>query len=504
MTEHFRIAGPPFNLRLSRWDMRMMPVYSQRCLCFPLSGASQEYVKKITDLLYEALEATVKELPFLAGYVKPLSKEQSWLRDLHSGGAAYLEVHDLTREIDYPNLRQGRFASSLLDSEKLCPFPKAAYVQDDPIDACRLRANFVDGGLILVVSIIHTACDGRGITDVLTVFADKLRQIDSGELTPDASARQGENTHTGQTYSFDRAALLSGNGIPGSIENHPGWTATPRASHASTKFVSATNVCANFLINRDALQTLKQAAFLPNAHTLDRRQAQDGHSAHSQPSEQTLEARGISTHDAVMALLWRSIMRARHRAGILARDATVYFSTAVDCRTRLGLPKPYYGNTIYAVRTALRLETLVSIHEEDAENDSSTLGSLQQAAAAIRTAIISATGPLFRDLLGFVERTDATVLTRMAGVDDLSVGSMFVISYFGFEMHTLDFGRTLGGDNGHIEAFRLPSRGIAPGVPIVLPRLPDGSCELVVNEREDVMALLLADPIFKRFASQQK
>ncbi|KAF2239604.1 hypothetical protein EV356DRAFT_499795 [Viridothelium virens] len=501
MSECFRVPGPPFDLRLSRWDMRMMPVYSQRCLCFPLPGAGRENVKKITDLLYKALEATVEELPFLAGYVKPLSKEQSWLRNLYPGGAAYLEVHDLTREIDYLNLRQGRFASSLLDSEKLCPFPKSAYVQEDPIDVCRLRANFVAGGLILVLSIIHTACDGRGITDVLTVFADKLRQIDSGELTYDASTKPGENTHTGQTYSFDRSALLSGNGIPGSIENHLGWTATPRASHASTKFVSATNVCANFLINRDTMQALKFAAFPPKARPLNSRRAPDGYSAHSQLFDHIV---GISTHDAVTALLWRSIMRARQGAGILARDAIVHFSTAVDCRTRLGLPKPYYGNTIYGVRTALSLDMLVPVHEEDTENEYKALGSLHDAATAIRTAITDATGPRFRDLLGFVERTDTTMLTRLAGVDDLSVGSVFVISYFGFEMHTLDFGRTLGGDNGHIEAFRLPSRGIAAGVPIVLPRLPDGSCELVINEREDVMALLLADPIFMRFASQQK
>ena len=62
------------------------------------------------------------------------------------------------------------------------PFPEAVYIRDGPVDVCRLRANFVDGGLLLVVSIIHTVCDGRGISDVLKIFADRFRKAQIGEL----------------------------------------------------------------------------------------------------------------------------------------------------------------------------------------------------------------------------------------------------------------------------------------------------------------------------------
>ncbi len=92
------------------------------------------------------------------------------------------------------------------------------------------------------------------------------------------------------------------------------------------------------------------------------------------------------------------------------------------------------------------------------------------------------------------------VLTRPSVLEDLSIGSILLVSYFGFEMHEIDFGEALG---GKMEAFRLPSRGIIPGMPVVLPRLPDGSCEFVITEPKEVMHFLAQDDVFQRFASTQ-
>ena len=155
----------------------MTLLYSERVLCFPLPNNSNEHNEHIAHLLLAALRSTVEELPFLAGSVVPFSKDQPWLHDLRLHGAAYLEVKDLSQEIHFLNLSRARFSSLLLDTEQLCPLPEPVYVRDGPADVCRLRANFVDGGLLLVISIIHTVCDGRGISDVLKIFADKLRKV---------------------------------------------------------------------------------------------------------------------------------------------------------------------------------------------------------------------------------------------------------------------------------------------------------------------------------------
>ena len=197
MERTYAIQCRPFNLRLSCWDRRMMPMYSKRILCFPLPNNSKNVKEHIIHLLHAALQSTVEELPFLAGSVVPFSREQPWLRDLRPHGAAYLEINDLSQEINYLDLRKTRFASTLLDTEQLCPFPKPAYVQDDPLDVCRFRANFVNGGLLLVASIIHTVCDGRGISEVLKICADKLREAQTGEF---ASRRTDREEASKQAY----------------------------------------------------------------------------------------------------------------------------------------------------------------------------------------------------------------------------------------------------------------------------------------------------------------
>ena len=92
------------------------------------------------------------------------------------------------------------------------------------------------------------------------------------------------------------------------------------------------------------------------------------------------------------------------------------------------------------------------------------------------------------------------ILTRPSVLEDLLVGSMLFVSYFSFEMHEIDFGEALG---GKIEAFRLPSKGILPGMPVVLPRLPDGSCEFVINEPEEVVRFFAEDETLRTFASKQ-
>ena len=91
------------------------------------------------------------------------------------------------------------------------------------------------------------------------------------------------------------------------------------------------------------------------------------------------------------------------------------------------------------------------------------------------------------------------MLTRLSVVEDLKVGTIMIVSYYAFQMHELDFGDALG---RHIEAFRLPSKGLIPGLPVIFPKLPDGSCEFVMNESEEVVRLLEDDEIFMKFVKR--
>ena len=465
----FSVQCPPFNIQLSHWDKRMGPLYSMRTLCFPLSYNTDEHKNHIAQFLFEALQSTVEKLPFLAGSVVPFSKDKPWLYKLRPEGSAHLEVKDLSSTMNYQDLRKASFSPSLLNSELLCPYPKAICTREGPVDCCRLRANFVKGGLLLVISIVHTVCDGRGITEVLKVFAEMFRKSQTGELI---GRSIGEEETPKSTYSDDRASVLSGNGHLGTIENHPAWDTLPYKNRAGS--AKQKTSCTIFHIRSDLLPLLKQTA-TPS------------------PKAAPLALR-ISTHDAIAALIWRSIMLARRRAGIISDRISSQFCTAVDCRSRLNLPTPYFGNAIYAVATGLPMPQLAPA------SDIAPALELQYAAYKIRQEVNGVTGDTLRDLLAFAERTQEESNIRLSVWDDVLVGSLLLISYFGFEMHGLDFGDVLG---GKIEAFRLPSGGLLPGMPVVLPRLPDGSCEFVVNDEEEVIKFLREDEVFRQFASER-
>ena len=194
----------------------MGPLYSQRILCFPLSNNSDEQRAHITQLLLTALQSTVEKLPFLAGSVVSFSKEKPWLYNLRPKGATYLEVKILSSTVNFQDLRKALFSPTLLDNKQLCPFPEPIYIRDHPIDVCRLRANFVEGRLLLVVSIIHTVSDGRGNTEVLKIFAEMFRKSQMAELPSRFIDEEETPKHI---YSFDRTSVLSGNGLPGARES---------------------------------------------------------------------------------------------------------------------------------------------------------------------------------------------------------------------------------------------------------------------------------------------
>ena len=479
MDETFAVQCLPFKLQLSHWDKRMGPLYSQRILCFPLSNNSDEHKAHITQLLLTALQSTVDKIPFLAGSVVPLSKDTPRLFDVLPQGAAYLEVKNLSSTVNFQDLRKASFSPTLLDNKQLCPFPDPIYIRDHPIDVCRLRANFVEGGLLLVVSVIHTVSDGRGITEVLKVFAEMFRKSQTGELP---SRSIDKESMAQNTFSFDRTSVVSGNDLPGVIENHPAWSTSPYKPLAGS--ARKPTSCTIFHISSDSLRVLKQVAS-PSSH------ASSALAPHQAPR--------ISTHDAIAALIWRSIMLARRQAGIILDRISTQFCTAVDCRSHLNLPTPYFGNAIYPVQISLAISQLIPESATDG-NDLGHHSELGTAARNIREMVNGVTADSFRDLVAFAQRTEAESLLRLSVWDDMSVGSVLLVSYLWFEMHGLDFGDALG---GKIEAFRLPSGGLMPGMPVVLPRLPDGSCEFVVNEEEEVMKFLREDELLRRFASER-
>jgi hypothetical protein len=460
MEKVYSIPSTPFSLRLSNCDKIWPPLHSRRILCFSLPpDVNQEAV---TSDLFAGLERTVDELPWLAGSVLQLSTQEEgappWHWTIAPKGDCRLVVKDLSDTIDYATLRESHFSQKLLDTDTLCPLPLVLYIQDEVVPVCRIQANFVRGGLLLVVSIPHLASDGQAITEIIERFARHVRHVSLGERSP----------HGTREDHMDRRALVFGQG-DGVIErHHPGWTAYPGGAGMSAPFLAGVT-CHTFRISTADLTVLKNNA-LTNATALAKGPPPDG------------QALWLSSHDAVSAFFFTRVAQARRRAGIVPTDTPMRLVGAVDCRARLGLPVPYHGNAIYNTGIVVPPSVLDGPH------------ALGYAASALRAHIAGVTGADFQDLVAFIEREGNT--TPMA-IDGVRTKTVVLTSHWRFAMHALDFGPRLG----HIDAYRLPAAGMVPGLHVVLPRLPDGSCEVMVSESEQTLAELAKDPEWTRFTT---
>ncbi|EAW12046.1 putative enoyl-CoA hydratase/isomerase family protein [Aspergillus clavatus NRRL 1] len=459
MEQTFTVECPPFDVKISHWDRILPPTHSKRILCFSLPDHTDR--EQLTDYLRIAFHHTVQRFPILAGSVVPFSDDQGgrpWLRNIIPSGAAHLIVKDLSDELSFADLAKANFSQHLLNTEQLCPLPEVGYFGKEQVDVCRFQANFIQGGLLLVVSIIHNAADGRGVTEIIKLFADELRKAQSGETGHPLQQRT-------EVYRSDRTEFVSGRGIPGAIENHAAWTSSPSNAHAQIHNVE--NSCHTFRLNTAALSELKRVLSSTSTGADD----------------------WFSTNDAISAFIWRSIMVARHRAGILDADATTYVAQPVDCRSKLKITETYFGNVIYMTKSSVPLSVLA-----DPE------AGIGAAARALRNELRALTGDKFRDLIGYAERTALEAHTRLNILESMATSGIILTSLFKMDLHAMDFGPAF--DDGRIKALRLPARGTQAGAVIVMPRVPDGSCEFMVTEQESTIRCLQEDPLFARLTTE--
>ncbi|EFQ35395.1 transferase [Colletotrichum graminicola] len=460
MERSIAVVGPHFDLKLSHWDRTYPPTHSKRILVFALAENADK--EQIVDQLHVALHHTVQQVPFLAGSVVPNSDEEGdrpWLRNISPNGRAYLDVKDLSDRISYADLAQSDFDQTLFDADQLCSLPQVIYIQQEPVDVCRFRVNFIQGGVILVIQILHTVVDGSGVTECLKRFADHFRKAQAGQLGHPLETATGK-------YVSDRTALVSGGGRVGAIENHPAFT-TSAFAHGNIKGVE--QACRTFRISREALADLKKAA---------------------SPEFPRHGDDWISTGDALAALIWRSILVARHRSGALSADAVAKFGQPVDCRKLLGLPQPYYGNAFYIMRTDMPFDAL---------SDPRT--GLRTAASLLRADVKAVTADRIRDLVALMERIRLESHTRLSFQEDLGSSAIVYTSHFKFNIYDMDFGPAFG--DGRVKAFRHPERGTIVGAVIVMPMCPDGSCEFTITESVDTLGCLETDALWTRYTGKQ-
>ncbi|KAA6411123.1 MAG: hypothetical protein FRX48_05435 [Lasallia pustulata] len=270
----------------------MPPAYTRMILCFSLpSGTGILYA---IHIMRDGLRATVSDIPILSGEVKwACPSKQKGLRAIHVGRRPELVVKDLTAShLGFADLHATYFPPFELDGDILCAQPGFPQ-QWIGLPILATQATFINGGITTVLKILAENC-----RNFRTPYGQSSSKV---QLPPEL---------------FDRAPLMydSGHGL---TSDHAEYVVLPSSPTGPPPFLLKSTQSAIFYLSPSALAALKTAASPVPGN-----------------QNRSSEPKWNSTHDAISALVWRSVLTATYAVRQISADALTSISLAVDGRAR--------------------------------------------------------------------------------------------------------------------------------------------------------------------------
>jgi hypothetical protein len=429
----FAISGPPFNVQFSVVDQVAPPIYSRRILLF---SREDDDCESAILALKTGLQSTVNEIPILAGQMG--LTPTGWIV---KKGHALLLIRDV--DMSYCELQSSNFSETMLLPETLSSIPTITDPESQ-WNVCRIQANFIRGGLLLVISINHITMDGYGITKIIEALARNCRS--NGSTTCPKPVIFDRSRLSECTGEADTKKLLCYTIVPG----------VPKLRQ-----IPADIITTSFRLQLPALKTLKIAA---------------------SPKEGW-----ITTHDAVNALCWRTHARGRYKAKLVTEEDIARFAFPVQFRQLIDPPLPsnYIGNAVLMTKGQLPMKTLLGPD------------GLKIAAAAIRAGIQNVDAAYVDNFIAVAKSLDNPRQLKInLMLDDPRTG-FGSTSYKSFDHSTLDWDPVLG----NFERLRLPFGVLGEGMSIILPVLRDGSWEVTVTLEQALLELFIADEELTKYVS---
>lgn len=195
----------------------------------------------------------------------------------------------------------------------------------------------------------------------------------------------------------------------------------------------------------------------------------------------------LTDHDLACALLWRSIMAARLRAGKITADSTVGFGLAVDLR-RILPPRdsevPYLGNALSAIQANLPLADLMSPN------------GIQIGAGKIRECISKIDSSEIQTIIDVYTAAPDLRFVQGRGIGELGTTFTYTTSWHRFSPSALKWGPLMGEYIG----CRLPNGGRPDGFSVLLPHGKDKAFVAAVVLEEKAMKAFEEDEVWKEYA----
>ncbi|KAF9873132.1 hypothetical protein CkaCkLH20_09295 [Colletotrichum karsti] len=443
--------------------------------------------------LQAGLQGTLRQFPFLNGRIFPRNEREPGWRPGHivvsydpsSPGTRdelprQLAFKDLSPVLpDFEDLRDAGFEFSAFDDELVLAAP---FVPDlsGGADVFLAQANFVNGGCILATGFHHSASDATGMVTAMRAWAEHCRNLGQPDANVCSWVAPESFDRTLLERLWSKAPAKPVSEIPrdtwGFLGFQPPDTEDgPTGEAAPPPAPSRTMESSIFYISPANFDALKHEVL---------GEGQDG--------------TGLSANDALLALFWRALMKARYRAAIAAGQATPadevsYLESPVDGRPDFdpALPPSYAGNLVIVNKVPMAVAELAA-----------PTTSLRDVALKIRAQAAKVNPDLVKDAFTLMrEVPDYTKLkhafTRLDGFD------VMITSVLLLPLDKINFGGEVFDNDGKPESLRplMDAFNANFRLCMVLPMKSHGGIELLVSLFADEMEQLLEDDEFAKFAA---
>ncbi|KAK3659406.1 proliferating cell nuclear antigen [Elasticomyces elasticus] len=429
-------SGPDFEVNLADIDALHPVHYGRRLLIFRCSSDEQRLAQIAS--LKAGLNVLVRRCPVLGGNVVPQPHKddtQPIWSNIETGNGLQLVVRDLRNALPtFTELEANDFQPSSLPYDLLVPVP-ADIGKDQAYPACKVQYSSIDGGTILTWAISHSVTDGSGNNELTRILSEQVRLFGLGA---------DSNTTNGPLLGLDRTPTRNiTSAIPFHVDHHRG--------------------CANAFEQSSPPEALSFLATSPEVPVLLRITAANLAKLKSDATQP--EATPISTHDALVALMWRSTMLIRSRRSQESHDlpaptaTTLYFPS--DARRHLGISSSYIGNAVYQLAASEQISKVLAPN------------GLPYAASAMRKAVNSVSTELVKSYFAEVNKRWVAWAWQTAGSALATIGLPMGTNWTSGSLYLNDWGEAFG----PVVSFRYPGQA---GLAAVLPKLPNGDAEVIV------------------------
>ncbi|RWA08998.1 hypothetical protein EKO27_g6116 [Xylaria grammica] len=455
------------------------------------------------DRLHEGLHRTFLQFPWLNGKAYNQSPDTpGWrpgqLEIRHSplprdGPRPYQLKLNIIDSPDYEEIKELGFPTSTFGDEELLWAPFIPSV-DDGAEVFVAQANFVPGGCILCAAIFHPVSDGTATATLFKVWADNCKNAQG--LTRDESSKLDVLPPGSDNRGLlDDLWAREGSGRAVKEIKDATWRILGLDTPVTASDTLKAPTEGDAKIVEAPSRKMNSSIFYVSPENFARLRTDCAH----QPGSTNGHLSPISGNDAICALIWQSLIKARASARMSTeghdppqeQDPLACLEMTLDGRPDFStaLPPSYLGNVILINQSYLPLARITSTNTTLSE----VAHVIRENGSRIQPESILDAYTLVKNIPDFNE-----LKLRFTAVEG---NDMMITSLLKFPA-SLNFGDDVFENNGQPEAIRPLMGGFETffRISFILPMKSHGGVEFVVSLYDDEMEKLLQDEEFGKYA----